>query len=318
MNDPIKFVKGAVAKKDFVPNLTHFEIKNGYIKGYNGELALCAPIDCDLDVMPKADQFIKAVSRCEDDIKLSLTKNGKLALKSGRLRILVECSSFGEFPNVEPEGEPLELEGSLLKCLKVLEPLIATDASKPWANGILLSSHSAYATNNVILAEYWLGYNCPTPINIPASAIKEILRIGEEPVSMSHTSGKLTLYYESGAWLSTSLLSLEWPNVGKLLDKVSEAPKLPEGFFEAVETIKPFSNELDKVYFLGDKLCTSNETENAACTLDLSGVNLLGCYACEQLLKLRKIVHSVNLNAYPQAASFHGENLRGLIVGFCK
>ena len=38
----LKFVQGAVAKKDFIPSLTHFEIKDGMIKGLNGSLALCA------------------------------------------------------------------------------------------------------------------------------------------------------------------------------------------------------------------------------------------------------------------------------------
>ena len=40
----LKFVQGAVSKKDLVPALTHFRIENGTVRSYNGMLALCTPI----------------------------------------------------------------------------------------------------------------------------------------------------------------------------------------------------------------------------------------------------------------------------------
>ena len=50
----LKFVQGAVARRDFVPALTHFYIADGFVKGYNGRIAICAPIDVDLVATPKA------------------------------------------------------------------------------------------------------------------------------------------------------------------------------------------------------------------------------------------------------------------------
>ena len=44
MLESLKFVKGAVSRKDHVPALTHFQIKNGFVKGHNGTLTLCAPM----------------------------------------------------------------------------------------------------------------------------------------------------------------------------------------------------------------------------------------------------------------------------------
>ena len=86
MIDSINFVKGAVAKKDFVPNLTHFQICDGFIKGYNGEMAICSPISCDLNMTPHAGQFLQAITSCEDTVALSRTKSGKLSVSSSNFR----------------------------------------------------------------------------------------------------------------------------------------------------------------------------------------------------------------------------------------
>ncbi len=44
MLSALKFVKGAVSTKDYVPALTHFQIKGGRVTGYNGKLSLSSPI----------------------------------------------------------------------------------------------------------------------------------------------------------------------------------------------------------------------------------------------------------------------------------
>src|SRR5690606_31461165 len=105
MLDALKFVQGAVARRDFVPALTHFQIRDGYIRGFNGKIALCAPIDLDLDATPKAAPFIKAIEACRDTVELSLTPNGRLAIRSGSFKAYIDCLEGEEFPNVEPEGD---------------------------------------------------------------------------------------------------------------------------------------------------------------------------------------------------------------------
>lgn len=106
MIEALKFVRGAVAKKDFVPALTHFRIENGSIKGYNGTIGLCSPIALDLDASPKALPFIKAIETCRDTVSMHLTGAGRLAVKSGKFRAYVECTPE-PFPDVTPTGSSL-------------------------------------------------------------------------------------------------------------------------------------------------------------------------------------------------------------------
>ena len=75
-------------------------------------------------------------------------------------------------------------------------PFIAEDASRPWARGVLFDSQFARATNNIVIVEYWLGSTVfPIPINMPKSAITEVLRIGEEPEKTYVNETNITLIF---------------------------------------------------------------------------------------------------------------------------
>ena len=87
----LKFVSGAVAKKEFIPAITHFCIENGTVRAYNGTLALSSPIACDINCKPKAVPMVNAIARCSETITMSVTPTGKLSIKSGPFRALIEC-----------------------------------------------------------------------------------------------------------------------------------------------------------------------------------------------------------------------------------
>lgn len=313
MLDALKFVQGAVAKKDFVQALTHFHISGGFIKGYNGSLALCSPIDLDLEVTPKAVQFIKAIATCKDTVQLNVTPAGRLAIKSGSFKAFVDCID-GPYPDIQPEGEVLELDGTLLKALKVLNPFIADDASRQWARGILFRGPSAYATNNVTLVEYWLGYNFPVEVNIPEPAVRELLRIGEEPTKVQVCENSATFHYASGRWLRTQTYSTQWPDMGKILNRDSTQQPFPEGFFEALVDLLPFADDLDRVYFLGTRIATAL-ADGLGASVDLAGLPEQGVYNIKQLQLLEDIAETIDLSQYPAPCLFYGDRVRGAIVG---
>jgi hypothetical protein len=151
MLEDLRFVQGAVAKKDLLPALTHFVMENGTVRGFNGTIALCSKIAFDLACKPKAEPLIRAINNCRDTVQLSLTPAGRLSVKSGGFKAFVDCVD-GETPHVLPTGKFCPLDGvALLAGLKAVQPFIGDDASRPWANGVLLKGPSMFATNNVIL-----------------------------------------------------------------------------------------------------------------------------------------------------------------------
>lgn len=313
MLDAIRFVQGAVAKKDFVPTLTHFRIENGMIRGYNGMLGLCSPISIDLVASPRAIPFVKAIQTCQDTIQLHLTPTGRLAIHSGAFKANIECAQ-GDFPDMEPEGVEIPLTGGLLPTLKLLAPFIAEDASRPWARGILLRGQSAFATNNIVLVERWLGHSFPVEINIPRMAIVELLRIGEEPERLQMSENSVTFHYPQGRWLRTQTYTTEWPDVASILNRPNEPAPIPGSLWSAVTSLAPFTDEAGRIHFLEGKVSTGS-AEDANASIEVSGLRSGGCFNFKQLLLLDGVADAVDFSLAPRPCIFTGSNLRGAIVG---
>ncbi len=310
----LKFVQGSVAKKDFIPALTHFCIENGRVRGYNGAIALCTPIPFNIACNPKADPLIRAIANCDDTVVLSMTAAGRLSVKSGAFKALVDCVT-GDTPHVEPEGEFIEIDGVvLLDALKALEPFIGDDASRPWSNGILFRGQSAFATNNVILVEYWTGVEFPIEANIPRAAIKEILRIGKAPIRAQVTSNSITFHYEGEQWLRSQLFSTEWPDLRRVLDGESKPIPIDNSIFKALAKLKPFCDKMGRVY-IKDNVVSTHEDPSEGASYEIPAMTFNGVYNIEMLASLEGAAQLIDWSLYPAPCLFTGNRLRGAIVG---
>lgn len=316
MLNELRFVQGAVGKKDLIPALTHFRIENNTIRSFNGTLALCCPIPCDLECTPKAIPFVKAIQLCKETITLNLTKNGRLSVRSGSFSSFIECvPEEVETPHVLPEGEEYVVNGAaLLEAFKTMLPLIGDDASRPWSNGLLLRGQSAFATNNVIAVEYWIGSDFPSECNIPRECIVEMLRIKETPLRMQLTDKSITFHYEGGRWIRAALLATNWPDMSKVLNAKTNPKPIPSEFFDALLNLEPFSDKLGRVYIYSNNLSTCLE-EGEGANYKLPGLGFEGVYQISMLKLLQGIATSADMSSYPAPCHFYGDRLRGAIVG---
>lgn len=310
----LKFVKGAVSTKDYVPALTHFRISGHRVTGYNGKLSLSSPIPLDIECCPKAVPFVKAIEACEDVAQLALAQNGKLSVRSGKFRATIETLA-DEYPEVLPEGERVAIDGALLPALRLLYAFTSDDASRPWAAGILLDGNSAFATNNVVLCECWLGYHFPFMVNLPRTAVRELLRIGEEPVSLMLSGNSATFFFDGDRWMRTQLNSHVWPDAGHLLNNsTGHACPIPEGFFEAVAKVAPFCADAGLVHFVDGCVSTGIDTTDAT-SVHVDGLAESGAYNAKMLSLLDGVATSVAFGSYPKPCLFYGDRLRGLLMG---
>lgn len=313
MLNELLFVQGSVAKKDFQPALTHFHISNGRIQGYNGTLALSSPIALDLDITPKAIPFVKALQGCTEAVALSKTPTGRLAIKSGRYKAFVDCLQNG-FPEIRPEGEKVLLPFPVIPVLKTLRTFIAEDASRQWARGILFRGQSAFATNNVILVEYYLGVNFPHEINIPSTAVDELLRIGEEPTHLLVAEKTVTFCYSGERWLNTGVYSAQWPEVGRVLVDNPESLQEVPFTLEDLQPLLAFVDASSHLYFCDGRIMTSRE-EGVGASIECPGLPERGVYNFEMLKKVLPIIAKIDFSPYPAPCPFTGNNLRGVIIG---
>lgn len=312
----LKFCAGSVAKKDFVIELKHFAIKDGRVRGFNGMLALSSPIAIDIDCKPHAEQLVRAVSNCEDVIQLSLTKAGRLSIKSGVFKAFVECVE-GDHAFVEPEGDVINFDGSVfLAGLQAVAPFIGSDASRRWANGILVRGQSMFATNNVMLVEYWLPNVFPGVINLPRAAVKEMLRIGEAPTHAQISDTSVTFFYTENRWLRTQLYETSWPDLSPIINRVSNQQPIDPLIFEALDAIKSFVDKPGVIYmFPGEMRTHANDQEGAG--FAVPSIQLEAKYHID-MLYLLKGVKTIDWSNYPGPCAFQGDSLRGVVIGMRK
>lgn len=310
----LKFVMGAVGKKDLIPALTHFKIQDSTIRSFNGTIALSSPIQLDLQCAPKAVPFYRAIEKSEDTVSLIMTKNGKLQVRSGKFKVLIDCIEE-ETPHVLPDGDEFQIDGvNLLAAFKTLSPFIGSDASRPWANGVLLDGQSAFATNNIIICEYWVGSKFPVLCNVPAMAVKEMIRINEPPTHAQCTENSITFHYEGDRWIRSQLFTAKWPDVSKILDVHANTKPVPDELAPCLETLKPFTSELGEIYLLGNKVRTHlNEEEGAE--VEVRNLNSKGILSLGMLNLVLGVAEEIDFSSLPRPAIFSGKLLRGAIIG---
>lgn len=312
MLSSLLFVQGAVAKKDFAPALTHFHIKDGKIQAYNGVLSICSPIALDLKVSPNAAQFVKALRGCSETVALSMTAGGRLAVKSGGFKAFIDCYP-SDYPEIVPTGKRLELTPEFMEVLKILAPIVAEDASRQWARGILFRGQSMFATNNVVLVERWLGQDFPLEMNLPLEAVKELLRIGVAPQALLAEENAVTFLFPEGRWLRTQLYTTRWPDVTRVLK--SELPDCPPALTVGqVEQLLPFVDDMGRIYLLDGRIATSRD-DGCGAVLEIPELHEGGVYNAQMLLLALPLATNIDFTSYPDACCFTGNKLRGAIIG---
>lgn len=320
MLEALKFVQRGVARRDIVPGLTHFRIKDGRVTGFNGSYSLSAPVDIGFNVAPSAGAFVKALDACEDVITLKMDNEKSLLVRSGNFRTSVPCIPLESVPTVTPEGVMVDPHDSILGALELLKPFVGVDASRPWATGVLFNKQSAFATNNIIVAEYWLGTHFPHTVNVPSGIVDEVIRVSEELTMLQIASGSITFHYADGRWIKSQLLALDWPDIISVLDNAWKNTKLkpvPPGLPEAVEKLSRFGDKKDcRTYFRGTDIATHTEgAVDGGALVELQGIPNKGCYHTRYLNDVFDIAERIDFDAYPHPIPFTGARVRGAMVG---
>lgn len=315
MIDALRFVQGAVATKDFVPELTHFRIVSGHIMGFNGRLSLCSPIDLDITAAPKASTFAKALASCGDKVSINMTPNGRLAVRSGDFRVFVECIEDYAF-DYYPVGTSYPVPAGFMEAIDTMAPFMGEDASRPWCMALHLEGGGLYATNNIVAVEYWLGGELP-PITIPHNAVKELLRINETPISLQTDGHSLTFWFGHGKWMRTQLVTEQWPleQFSNIFAKaeVDRCEPANAALFAALDLVKPFMDgQSNRVMLLGDRVATTEEEDTGA-SVDVTDIPEHRAFNRDMLALVGTVATGYNLEAEP--AYFVGDRMRGVLMG---
>lgn len=318
MLEALQFVKGAVAKKATVPELTHFRIAGGRVTGYNGIMALSSPIPTDIEASPNAQMFFRAIEACDGPTSLALTPANRIVVKSGRMKASVPCIENDGF-FAEPQGVLYPSPAGITKFLEVVAPFMGEDASRPWCMGVFFHGPNLFATNNVCVIQMWTGLEMP-PTHIPKFAVDQILRYKDEPTQLQTDGSSLTVHYPDGRWLRTQLFDEGWPTdlIYKLLEKCSnQQTPVPPLLFESVESLYPFlEGKASQVYFNEASLSSASHPDaEDVVQFEVPDLPAGPSFNIHQLRLLGGIATHIDFSTYPAPCTFYGKNVRGLVMG---
>jgi hypothetical protein len=220
-------------------------------------------------------------------------------------------------PHVQPEGQRVDFDGNaMLDAIKAVEPFIGEDASRPWSNGVLMRNESVFATNNVIGVEYWTGARMPIEINVPRTAIAEMLRINEAPTHAQVTDKSITFHYDDQRWVRSQLLDIKWPDLQLILTKPHNAVEIDPKVFDALEKLEPFTDKAGRVYLDNGILRTASDpASDEGARFELPTFPYSGIYNIEMLMLLKGKIKQADFTTYPSPCVFYGERMRGAIIG---
>ena len=320
--DSLKFVQGGVSRKNLVPVLSHYFIREGRITSYNGELAISAPIDLpkELEVYPKASVFFNAIEQCNEATDINILDNGHLKISSGKFKAVIPCMSKDDSIEVKPTGKSYqEFDGqALYDALQAAISFVGNDASRPWSNGILFQNQTVVATSNAVLIQIWVPETRMPELNLPAQAVRELLRVKRPPSKMQIDDNSVTFYYPDTSWIRCHLLSTHWPNLDTLLDSGKEVAlcQLPHDFFEGLESILQFTDkDLGSIYLQDNAMCTHKAQDVGAVYTFDTPFDGSGCFNGVQLMKLKGVANAMDFTTDSRKCSFFGDNhVRGFIA----
>lgn len=307
MKQAINFVRGAIAKNEAIPILTHIHVYDGRIQASNGRICIDTPCEelKGLTFTLPVKDFVRAIDVCETEPNLTVKEN-ILTVKSGKFKATFSMLPE-EYPLIERAPEAQDINIKILPVLKRLQPFISTNANRPWSCGIFFDHTNAYATNNVVM----LTTPCDDMgvINLSEACVEELLRIGKEPEQLISTENQITFIYDNGAWLRSNTLSTAWPDVSRFIPDKVKGFTVTATLREDVEKVALFASD-SNIQLGPDKICTLNGAT------EIDGYNLPQSYFNAQHIKnVLKIANEIDFSSYPSPCPFMGDDVRGVIIG---
>jgi DNA polymerase III sliding clamp (beta) subunit (PCNA family) len=316
----LKFVKNGYARKDLIPELTHYSIRNKRVTAYNGSLAFSSPINLDLDIAPVALHFHKCIEACEDTISLTIEKGDKLRIKSGKFKSLVRCLPTVKVPTIIPRGKRFDLPSNFVENVSSLLPILENESERPYTQGLNLIGKSAFATNNIVMVELWLGVDLPN-ITIPKKAIQEICKYKKEIDHVLIDHDMIYFIYNDERWIASKLLLVDCPDFTKVLNRAAQAVIPPDDFWPCLAILSRFTDEAGKVTLEPGRMLAgelASDSEPLA-SMDCEGLEMQEpcLFNINQLLKIKDLVKTIEFK-HGSACLFFGDAVRGAIVGYRK
>lgn len=319
----------AVGTRDDEDYQEYIVMKGGYATAFNGQIAAGHPIAEELTVCPQLKRLRAALAKSGKSLVISETPNGQLSIKGDKPRFVVPCRKLDEQPQVEPNPKLAPLAETIKDAFNVCGSLATEAGERVIEASLLLEANTCTGTNGVALLQYWHGIDLPPAIILPKIFTAAIVKAGKpiDGFGFEWKQGKepgewivgtFTIWFEGGAWIRTQCYQDRWPDVSRILNVPSNATPIPEGLFEAIDTVHGFDDS-DRVILSNDRVM-SHESEDVGAVYPVPGLKCHLGFNGKFMKKVAPYAKTIDLNkSEGEAVLFFGgtdENpVRGAIMG---
>jgi hypothetical protein len=298
---------------------THCRLFNNLASGSNGIISTGHKIQEDIQVCPHTITLTAALESLPDS-KFSLThlENNRLAVRAEQFEAIVHCLNSNELPVVGPDAASYLIDERFIKSLDIAGQLVADGANKVINSSLQLRNGSVLSSNGSVILQAWHGVAMPDLLIAPkALAVAAKKASSKTLYRFGFSDTSLTLHYDDGAWLKTQLFpaSTELPDLLKYLDIAGLTPvTIPEGFFELVKRLEPFSEDGQVLFSGGEARTTTHSLSTYAVesTKHLRGLAM--SFSIKSLLTIQPYVNKVHFNATQGVTLFFGDNVRAAVA----
>lgn len=292
--DALKFVSVAQHSDGTIMQM-HCRLTNGQLIAFDGGIAAGHLIEEALNVCPHTATFIRALERCTGNISITQLASGKLSVKSGKFSATVPCVGLDDLPGVEPDPPIAKLTDDLKRALGACIPLAGDGLPEAFMCGVMLQANTAVATNRIVVIEAWHGIDLPPNVLLPKVSANAIAKSSKPLKAFGYSGRSATFWFEDDSFIKTQLFEDKFPDYQRILNIDSNAYPLPGGFYEAIDTVMPFTED-GRVYFIDGKISSRDNTIDAA-TYEVEGLQNDLAFNGKFLEIIRPHAHRMHFNA---------------------
>lgn len=294
----------------------HCIMENNAVIGFDGNMAMCARIEENVSICPETFKFIDALIRCGQSFQLTQLDNNKIKIANAKFGVHVDCMARGDLPSIAPDPNIAPANDELKVALATVCSLANDKAEKFVETTVLVKAGSVAATNLFVMLEYWHGIDLPT-MTLPKATAVALTKIKKPLVGFGYGGNSATFHFDDGSWLRTQLHSQAYPDIGRVLDKQSNAWPLPPNFYEAVRALEPFTNEQGTILFSQNALRTHSQEQTGA-VHEVIGIPQNLRFKAKHLLLAEPHIKKIDFLGKDGIALFFGDKVRGAITQVAK
>lgn len=314
--EALKFCQLVLSDKG-APVETHIQLNNKTATAFNGILAAGHLIEEEIYACPNNKLLIEAMSKCGQSYSFVQLDQSRLQIKSDKFKAIVPCIDPTTIPYGTPDNIVCELTDIIKTAIETVSILTSEEGQTIHTTSILIRSGSVVATNGFLIFEYWHGLNMPT-VAIPKALASALSNTSKKIAHFGFSDTSVTFFFEDKSWIKSQLFRDQWPSVDHLLNTQANLWPIPNGFWDGVAAVTPFSSD-GSVYF-DNGFIKSHATDGVGATYEVSGLPKGPIFNAKNLMLIKPHAKNIDFVAQGTTANstmlvFQGDQIRGAMLG---